>query len=251
MAVEISYEEFLADRHGIDHTIQIFPELLLGTLTKSYLWGIGTDHIHSRISNYYPDQDNPVALPSNIYDSILKTEASSCVGTSSSFPPGVTKTRHHNSQGAALKATTKLSIPYFSEVLDSLTPQKCSVIESFGFGSLLLFDKCAIPLPFARWVVDRIRVSSWDIVLKNKSILITPQTVHDVLGIPIGGKTISKASQECGKFAFLRCMNMSSLPSVKVCSDNLLKDNISDDDLVRNFLTVALATFLCPLLCLP
>ena len=73
MAVEISsYEEFFADRHGIDHTIHIFPELLLGALTKAYLRGIGTDHIHSRISNYYPDQDNPVAMPSNIYDSILK-----------------------------------------------------------------------------------------------------------------------------------------------------------------------------------
>ena len=73
MAVEISsYEEFLADRHGTDHTIQIFPKLLLGALTKAYLRGIGTDHIHSRISNYYPDQDNPVASPSNIYNSILK-----------------------------------------------------------------------------------------------------------------------------------------------------------------------------------
>ena len=38
MAVEISsYEEFLADRHGTDHTIQIFPELLLGALTNAYL----------------------------------------------------------------------------------------------------------------------------------------------------------------------------------------------------------------------
>ena len=73
MAVEISsYEEFLADRHGTDQTIEIFPELLLGALTKTYLRGIGTDHIHSRISNYYPDQDNPIASPSNIYDSILK-----------------------------------------------------------------------------------------------------------------------------------------------------------------------------------
>ena len=43
------------------------------SLTKAYLRGIGTDHIHSRISNYYPYQDNPIALPSNIYDSILKT----------------------------------------------------------------------------------------------------------------------------------------------------------------------------------
>src|SRR6185437_13453801 len=72
MAVEISYEKFLADRHGTDHTIQIFPEPPLGALTKTYLRGIGTDHIQSRIYNYHPDQDNPVASPSNLYDSILK-----------------------------------------------------------------------------------------------------------------------------------------------------------------------------------
>ncbi|KAG2571612.1 hypothetical protein PVAP13_7KG112555 [Panicum virgatum] len=73
MAVEISsYEKFLADRHGTDHTIQIFPELPLGALTNTYLRGIGTDHIQSRISTYHPDQDNPVASPSNLYDSILK-----------------------------------------------------------------------------------------------------------------------------------------------------------------------------------
>jgi hypothetical protein len=71
MAVEISsYEEFLADRHGTNHTVQIFPKLLLGAITKAYLRGIGTDHIHNRISNYHPDQDNPVASPSNLYDSI-------------------------------------------------------------------------------------------------------------------------------------------------------------------------------------
>jgi len=73
MAVEISsYEEFLADRHGTDHTIQIFPEFLPGALTKTYLRGIGTDHNQSRISNYQSDQDNLVASPSNLYDSILK-----------------------------------------------------------------------------------------------------------------------------------------------------------------------------------
>ena len=73
MAVEISsYEEFLADRHGTDHTIQIFLELSLGALTKAYLRGIGTNHIHNRISNYHTDQDNLVASPSNLYNSILK-----------------------------------------------------------------------------------------------------------------------------------------------------------------------------------
>ena len=67
MAVEISSsKEFLADRHGTDHTIQIFPELPLVALTKTYLRGIGTDNNQSRISNYQSDEDNLVASPSNL-----------------------------------------------------------------------------------------------------------------------------------------------------------------------------------------
>jgi hypothetical protein len=73
MTIEVSsYEEFLVDRHSTNHAIKIFPKLPLGALAKTYLRGIGTDHIQSRISNYQPDQDNPVALPPNINDSILK-----------------------------------------------------------------------------------------------------------------------------------------------------------------------------------
>jgi hypothetical protein len=44
MAVEVSsYKEFLADRHGTNHAIKIFPKLPLGALAKTYLRGIGTD----------------------------------------------------------------------------------------------------------------------------------------------------------------------------------------------------------------
>jgi hypothetical protein len=56
IAVEVSsYKEFLADRHGTNHTIKIFPKLPLGALAKTYLRGIGTDHIQSQISNYQLD----------------------------------------------------------------------------------------------------------------------------------------------------------------------------------------------------
>jgi len=174
------------------------------------------------------------------------SEASGCIGSSSKVSHAARNTSNGNSRGVALNVVTKQNISYFSEVLGSLNKHKRDVIESYGFGSLLLFDKCAVPLTFARWVADHVRESSWDIVLKNKSIPITPQTVHDVLGIPLGGKTISKARAEHGKLAFLRSMNMSSLPSLKVCGQNILKDGISDDDLVRNFLVVALVAFLCP-----
>jgi hypothetical protein len=73
MAVEVSsYEEFLVDRHGTNLAIKIFSKLPLGALAKTILRGIDTDHIQSRISNYQSDQDNPVVLPPNINDSILK-----------------------------------------------------------------------------------------------------------------------------------------------------------------------------------
>jgi hypothetical protein len=44
MAVEVSsYEEFLTDRHGTNHAIQIFPKLPLDALAKTYLRCISTE----------------------------------------------------------------------------------------------------------------------------------------------------------------------------------------------------------------
>ena len=39
---------------------------------------------------------------------------------------------------------------------------------------------------------------------------------------------------------------MSKMPAVSYFGDLLLKDNLSDDDIVRSFLIVALVTFICP-----
>jgi hypothetical protein len=73
MAVEVSsYEEFLTDRHGTNHAIQIFPKLPLDALAKTYLRCISTDHVQSRITNYQPNKDNPVTLPPDINNPILK-----------------------------------------------------------------------------------------------------------------------------------------------------------------------------------
>ncbi|CAL4993095.1 unnamed protein product [Urochloa decumbens] len=144
------------------------------------------------------------------------------------------------------KAVSRISSAYFSDVIDSLSQKKRDVIHSYGFGSLLLFDKCKIPEKFSRWVLDHVHTSKSEIVLGNKSIHISPQIVNDILGIPIGGKTISKADPESGKLGFLSSMKLTTLPSARSCGDKLLEDNISDDELVRNFLVVALVTFLCP-----
>jgi len=94
--------------------------------------------------------------------------------------------------------------------------------------------------------VDHVAVSSSSIVVNNRSIPLNPQIIHDVLGIPIGGQIIRKTDPESGKGAFLNSMTLTTLPSAKAFGDNLSKENISEDDLVRSFLIVALVTFLCP-----
>jgi hypothetical protein len=162
--------------------------------------------------------------------------------------PNVGSSRRHTtgygvSDARVRKAVTRLNVTYFSEIVESLNPQKCKVIESYGFGSLLLFDKCAIPLPFSRWIADQIQVKSCDIVVRNKSI---PISVNVVLEIPIGGSSISKSDSDRGKKDFLGALNLTSLPPFKTFGDKLQKDDISDDEVVRSFLIVALATFLCP-----
>ncbi|CAN6318304.1 unnamed protein product [Urochloa humidicola] len=144
------------------------------------------------------------------------------------------------------KAISRISTTYFSDVIDSLSLKKRGIIESYGFRCLLLFDKCTVPTKFARWVLDHVHTSKSEIVFGNKSIHISPQIVNDILGIPIGGKTISKADPESWKLGFLSAMKLTALPSARACGEKLLEDNISDDEIVRNFLVVALVTFLCP-----
>ena len=67
------------------------------------------------------------------------------------------RSRRCNTVGAVSDArvqntVTRLNVTYFSEILEDLDVPKREVIESYGFGSLLQFDKCVIPLPFSRWI---------------------------------------------------------------------------------------------------
>jgi len=166
-------------------------------------------------------------------------------------PSNIARNRRRNSgcgvsDARVRKVVTRLNVTYFSEILEALDGPKRKVIETYGFGSLLHFDKCAIPLAFSRWIADQVQVRSSDIVVRNKSIPITVRAVHDILGIPIGGSSVTKCDAERGKKEYLAVLRLSKLPNFKYFGDKLKEKDISDDDLVRSFLIVALATFLCP-----
>uniref|UniRef100_A0A0E0JRF1 Ubiquitin-like protease family profile domain-containing protein n=1 Tax=Oryza punctata TaxID=4537 RepID=A0A0E0JRF1_ORYPU len=83
---------------------------------------------------------------------------------------------------------TRFSMKYFSEVLDSLSKHHREIISKSCFRTLLLFEKCSMPYRFALWIahkVDKVDVSSSVIIVRDKVIPLSKESVHIVLGLPV------------------------------------------------------------------
>nr|BAC21515.1 hypothetical protein [Oryza sativa Japonica Group] len=129
-----------------------------------------------------------------------------------------------------------------------LSNEQRSIIENSAFGSLLNFQRCAIPLSFVKWIASHTDVSCSDIVVNGRSIPINPNTTNFILGIPNGGLEI-KHDNDAGKHFFHQHYG-STKPLISFFGTKLLSDKgvnkLSEDDVLRCFMVVALSTFLCP-----
>ena len=81
---------------------------------------------------------------------------------------------------------TRFSATAFMNVISSLSPEKKAIIASYGFGSLLLFDKCFVPNSFGKWVAHLVDSKSGDIIHNGKVISLAEESVNLVLDLPIG-----------------------------------------------------------------
>ncbi|CAL5021993.1 unnamed protein product [Urochloa decumbens] len=143
-------------------------------------------------------------------------------------------------------AFARFSMAGFSSVIDALTADNKKVIEDYGFGSLLQFDKCTVPDSFAKWVVGLINYRSGDIISNGKVISLTKETVNLVLGIPLTEKPFPRNSSS-GISVVLAKFNKKSVPSVSFFANKLLQhEPMSDEDVFICFIIVAMNNFLCP-----
>ncbi|KAG2652203.1 hypothetical protein PVAP13_1NG275819, partial [Panicum virgatum] len=143
-------------------------------------------------------------------------------------------------------AFTRFSVSNFSSVIESLSPEHKNVIDDFGFGCLLQFDKCFVPNKFAKWVARLVNYRSGDIVIDGKVISLTRESVHLVLGVPITDLSFP-TDPSTGKAIVLSKFGKRSIPSVSFFANKLLNhDPMSDEDLFICFILVAMASFLCP-----
>ncbi|KAL8264350.1 hypothetical protein R6Q59_022480 [Mikania micrantha] len=67
--------------------------------------------------------------------------------------------------------------------------QKRGVME-MGFGNLLKFNMDDIPSKMAHFVVDRLKCKRMEIICRGGCLKITPQLIHKLMGLPIGGVKI-------------------------------------------------------------
>ncbi|CAL4911134.1 unnamed protein product [Urochloa decumbens] len=146
-------------------------------------------------------------------------------------------------------AFTRGSMSGFSSVIDALTPDNRKIIKDYGFGSLLHFDKCTIPDSFAKWLAGITNYRSGDIILNDKVISLTKETVNLVLGLPLNEKPFPRNSSS-GISVVLDKFNKKSVPSVSFFANKLLQhEPLCDDDVFICFIIVAMNNFLCPTHC--
>lgn len=103
-----------------------------------------------------------------------------------------------------------------------------------------------MPNKFVKWVAELVNYRSADIVVDGKVISLTKESVHLVLGLPMGDKHFP-SDPSGGKAIVLSMFEKQSLPSVKFFANKILKHQTqSNEELIICFILVAMNSFLCP-----
>ncbi|WVZ48768.1 hypothetical protein U9M48_000180 [Paspalum notatum var. saurae] len=159
-----------------------------------------------------------------------------------------TNPRHENVAMYSKDAFTRFSVKLYSSVLAALDEYQKSVISKYGFGFLLLFHKCIVPNKFAKWLARHVDCKLSQIIVNGNAVPLTPESVHLVLGLPIGGNAFTSIStSNVVKSKILSMFGKSSMPQVHFFANKLInKDPMSDEETFICFMLVALNSFLCP-----
>ena len=143
--------------------------------------------------------------------------------------------------------STKLSLPKFIAISKLLTPDQKSLVDSMGFSHLLDLWCESVPRGISIWLAKHFDVKSRTLISPNGSkIVITPLFVHRVLGIPIGGKAVSKRCEDSVKSWICqetKCKG--SNPTINELKA-LFTPQLSGGKFKVVFTLFALSSFLCP-----
>ncbi|XP_048545658.1 uncharacterized protein LOC125524667 isoform X2 [Triticum urartu] len=227
--------------------------------TASQTFKIDEDTVDVESEQYHGNDDLTETDVSNdllyagvknlIVKSFKRKQRRTIVRKGSKKRPRLTEATSHDDFGDAVcKAYTRCSIPYFSEVANSIckSKNKVDLIRSTGFGYMLELDDCLVPRPFSQWIADKVIVDDEAIFINKKRIPLNALGVLHVFGIPAGDINISMVD-DAGKSEFLAFFGLTEVPTIKFFGNKIIeREELSDEQLIRCFLIVALSTVLCP-----
>lgn len=149
----------------------------------------------------------------------------------------------------------------FGRVVNNFDSVRKKWVMEMGFGGLLELAGVKQPRKLCYWLFTRLDPLNGLIIDTNgKEYPISPEQIHLVLGIPIGGKVVPRtaesAQMEEERFFIVSTYGRQYESHVSVVLDDILPSlcqenwNLEEEDKFKTeFLISALATFLCPTSC--
>ncbi|GJY78804.1 peptidase C48, SUMO/sentrin/Ubl1 [Tanacetum coccineum] len=128
------------------------------------------------------------------------------------------------------------------EAMRGLTPQRKRVVREIGFGNLIDFPIVEIPTKLAFYVVDILNTRKMMLECPMGDIVITPKTVKEVLGLPMGRRKLEREGQREYNDPFLeewkdQFKNINKL-TIKALSDLIIDTKNTDYMFRMNILTL-------------
>ncbi|KAM0875664.1 hypothetical protein ACQ4PT_036653 [Festuca glaucescens] len=142
---------------------------------------------------------------------------------------------------------TSYFIKYFCEILKSLSNRRKDAIRNFGFGCLLLLEKCEIPFAFVRWICSCVNHVSHKIIVDDpKSISISKDSIHYAIGLPNSGSVPMPDSEAGAKF-IMTMFGLAELPHITFFGNKLKsREVLTDKEVIVCFMVIAFKCFLFP-----
>ena len=117
------------------------------------------------------------------------------------------------------------------------------MVTKIGFGSIINFDIRSLPSKLGLWLVSNYDPTSDELNLGTHVIKVTAQTVHEILGIPLGKVKFNKLKNPSMKNHVVaefrkQYYNGQKLPTPRNVLDHLAKSKDTGRLFKLNFLTV-------------
>jgi len=145
------------------------------------------------------------------------------------------------------KFNTMLSLPKMTKLISKLTDPQKDTVTKCGFGSLLDLKCTALPNPLIFQLAKQYNPQSKSVKFEGGQFFkLNPLTIHQILGIPFGGKKVPSKASSRAKAVILKDTNQSNQAAKMEDLISMIDAKLAGDKFARIFLLITFGIFLCP-----